>query len=61
MTHDVKVNFFMTKFSISNIIEHHFHVDNDKGESIIDYDMITCRDLMVKLGLLDDFKRQVLQ
>ena len=61
MKHDVKVTVFMKKFSSSNIMEHQFHVDNNKGESVIDYDMITCRDLMVKLGLLDDFKRQVLQ
>ena len=31
-THDVKVNFCMPEFSISKIIEHHFHVDNDRGK-----------------------------
>ena len=60
-THDVKVPFSMTELSRSKIIEHQFHVENDKGESGIGYDMIICRDLMVKLGLLADFKRKVLQ
>ena len=51
----------MPEFSSSKIINHCFHVDNDKSESGIGYDMIISRDLMVHLGLMDDFKRQVLQ
>ena len=31
-THDVKVPFCMTELSRSRIINHRFHVDNDKGE-----------------------------
>ena len=42
-------------------MNHRFHVDNDEGESGIGYDVIIDRDLMVKLGLTSDFKRQVLQ
>ena len=58
--HDVKVPFCMPDFSSSKIINHLFHVDNDKDESVIGYDMIIGRDLMVKLVLASDFKRQVL-
>ena len=60
-THDVKVPFFVLELSRNKIIEHHFHVNNDRVGSGIVYDMIICRDLMVKLGLMDDFKNQVLQ
>ena len=60
-THDVKVPFCIPEFSSSNIINHLFHGNNDKGKSGIGYDMIIGRDLMVQLGLTADFKRQVLQ
>ena len=60
-THDAKVPFFIPDFSIRKIIQHRFHVDNDKGESGIGYDMIIGIDLMVQLGLSDNFKRQFLQ
>ena len=60
-THDVKVSLCMLEFSISKIINHRFHVYNDKGKSVIGYDMIIGRDLMVHLGLSADFKCQVLQ
>ena len=60
-THDVKVNFCMTELSSSKIINHQFHVDNEKGELGIGYDMIIGRDLMVQLGPTAEFKRQVLQ
>ena len=43
------------------IINHRFHVDKDKGESGIGYDMIMGRDLMLHLGLTADFKRPFLQ
>ena len=59
--HDVKVTFCMPEFSSSKIIEHQFHVKNDKGKSGIGYDMIIGRDLMVQLGILSDFKCQLLQ
>ena len=51
----------MPEFSSSKIINHSFHIDNDKGESGIGYDMIIGRDLMVQLGLTSNFKRQILQ
>ena len=51
----------MLEFSISNIINHRFCVDNDKGDSGIGYDMIIGRKLMVQLGLTANFKHQVLQ
>ena len=35
--HDVKVMFCVPEFSSSNIIEHHFHVDNRKSELGIGY------------------------
>ena len=43
------------------MIHHHFHVDNDEGESGIGYDTTIGRDTMIQLGLTTDFKRQVLQ
>ena len=60
-THDVKVPFCMTKFSSSKMINHRFHVDNNKGDSGIGYDMIIGRDLMVQIGPAAEFKHQVLQ
>ena len=60
-THDVKVLFCMPELSSIKIIHHRFHVDKDKGESGIGYDMIIGRGLMVQLCLTADFKRQVLQ
>ena len=60
-THDVKRPFFMLEFSIRKIINHKFHVNNNKGESGIGYDMIIGYKLMVQLGLTDYFKHQVLQ
>ena len=57
-THDVEVPFCMPEFSISKIINNYFPVNNDKGESFIGYDMIIGRDLVVQLGLMDDFKHK---
>ena len=54
--HNVKVQFYMADFSISNIILHQFNVDKNEGDSDIGYDMIIGLDLMVQLGLLDKFK-----
>ena len=51
----------MPELSSNKIINHLFHVDNDKGESGIGYDMIIGRDLIVQIGLTATFKRQVLQ
>ena len=51
----------MPDFSIIKIINHRLHVDNDKGELGIGYEMIIGRDLMVQLNLTADFKRQVFQ
>ena len=43
------------------MINHRFHVDNEKGDSGIGYYMIICRDLVVQLGLTAYFKRHVFQ
>ena len=59
--HEIKVPFFMQDFSSSSIIEHRFHVNKNNGKSGIGYDMIIGCNLMVQLGLMADFKRQVLQ
>ena len=61
LTHDIKVTFCMPEFYISKIFNHRFRVDKDKGKSGTGCGMIICRDLMVQLGLTDDFKRQVLR
>ena len=58
-THDVKVRFYHPYFSRIKIISHRFHVDNNEVESVIVYGMIIGSDLMVQLGLSEDFKRQV--
>ena len=60
-TYDVKVLFFLPEFSSRKIILHHFHVDNNNFGSDIGYEMIIICDLMVYIGLMDYFKRQVLQ
>ena len=59
-THDVKVTFFVLELSSRNIIEHLFHVNNDKFGSGIGYDMIIGLDLIVQLGLAEDFKNKLL-
>ena len=61
MAHDIKVNFFMTDFSSSKIINHRFHADNYQGDLGIGYDMIIGLDLMVQLRPTAKFKCQVLQ
>ena len=45
--HDVKVYFCMPDFSSSNIINHRFHVNNNKGESVIGYGIIIDNNMMV--------------
>ena len=51
----------MPELSKSKIMNHRFYVDNDKCELGIGYYMIIGRDLMVQLGLIANFKRQILQ
>ena len=51
----------MPEFSSSKIINHHFHVNNNKGDLGIGYSMIIGRDLMVQIGLTANFKHQFLQ
>ena len=60
-THDVKVTLCMPEFSSSNIIEHHFHINNNKVESVIGYDRIIGHDPMVQLGVMAEYKCHVLQ
>ena len=50
----------MPEFSASKIINQRFHVDNEEEDMNIGYNMIIGRDLMVKLGLITDYKRKVL-
>ena len=61
MTYDVKLEFYMSEISSSNIILHQFHVDNNEGESGNGYGMIIGRNLMVKIVLSAEFNFQVLQ
>ena len=61
MTHDVKMLFCMPDFSSSKIINHHFLVNNDKGETGVGCDMIIGHNLMLQLSLTADFKRQAFQ
>ena len=61
MKHDVKVQFCMLELSSNKTILHLFHGENDEVESGIGYDMITGRDLLVQIGLVDDFKSLILQ
>ena len=60
-THDAKLPFCMPELSSIKIINHCFHVDNEKVNSGMGYDIIIGHDLMVQLVLTADFKRQVLQ
>ena len=60
-TYTINVKFCIPEFSSSNIISNCFQVDNNEGKSGVGYYMIIVCDLMVQLGLLVDFKRQVLQ
>ena len=50
----------MSELSSRNKIKHYYHINSNKVESGIGYDMIIGCDLMVQLGVTDDFKRQVL-
>ena len=54
--HDVKVPFCMPCFSFRKIVSERFYVDRNKGESLIGYDMIIDCDLMVQLGISDNFE-----
>ena len=60
-TNDVKVPLRISKFYSSKIINHRFHVYNEKGESGIGYAMIIGRDLIVQLGQTAEFKCKVIQ
>ena len=51
----------MPELSTSKIINHCFHVDNNKGELGIGYDIIIGCNLMLHIGLTANLKRQVLQ
>ena len=47
-------------FSSRKITSHRFNVNNNEDESGIDYGVISIRVLMAQLGLLEEFKHQVL-
>ena len=54
-TPDIKLTFCMPEFCSSKIINHRFHVNKNKGESGIGYDIIIDRDLMVQISLTAKF------
>ena len=51
----------MLEISSNRIILNHFHVDNNKVELVIGYDMIIGHDLMVQICVMANFKHQVLK
>ena len=51
----------MPDLSSSKILEHSFHVDNEKVELGICYDMIIGHDLMIQVGIPANIKCQALQ
>ena len=51
----------MPYFSSSKIKLHRFLLVNNEGKSYIGYEIIIGRNLMVQLGLSDEFKHQFLQ
>ena len=51
----------MPEFSSSKIILHHFNVGNNEGKSVIGYDMIIDRNLIVHIFIQANFKCQVLK
>ena len=51
----------MLELSSNKIILNHFHVDNNKVELVIGYDMIIVHDLMVQICVMANFKHQVLK
>ena len=53
-TNNIKVMFCMSEFPIINIISHRFHVDNNKVDMGIGYDMVIGHALMVQIGLMKD-------
>ena len=60
-THDVKMPSFMPDFYSIKIILHRFHVDSNEEESGIGCDIIIVCELVVQLGLSENFKHQVFQ
>ena len=51
----------MPYFSISKIISHHFHVNKNEGDTDIGYGMIICYNIIVNIGLVDNFKCKVIE
>ena len=51
----------MPDFSSIKIINHRFHVNYDKVELVVGYDIIIGRDLMIKIALTAYFQRQSLK
>ena len=61
ITHDTKVSFFMTEFYGRNIIKHSFYFDNKERDTGIYYDMIIFQSLMLKIGIIAEYKRDQLE
>ena len=51
----------MTYYSIRMIINHIYRIDNEDGNKVIDYGMIFVIDIMLQLGLIANFKINVLE
>ena len=51
----------MTDLSISKIITHHYHVNGDESDKCIGYGMIIGCYLMVQLGMIYDFKCNLIE
>ena len=59
-TQNLKMPLYIPEFYIRKIILQQFHVDNNKGELGIGYDMIIDSELMIYISLADNFKCQLL-
>ena len=51
----------MLYISIRNIISQRFYVDNNKGKLVIGYYITIDHELMLQIGLVGNFERQVVQ
>ena len=51
----------MTEFYGKNIINHSFYFDNKDRDTGIYYDMIIFQSLMLKIGIIAEYKRDQLE
>ena len=57
-THDVKFPFCMPEFSITKIITNQFYINDGEGDTLMGYEIIIGRDLMVQFEMISYFKRK---